>query len=230
MTALPLHRTIDHTLLKPDAAGAAVDRLIDEAIRYRFAAVCLPPCWVGHAAERLAASNVERSDDERTAVCTVVGFPLGYVDPRSRRDESRHALAAGATELDTVINIGWLKAGDDQRVRDDLEAWVTEARAHGGQDVVLKVILETCLLTAREKARGTELVAEAGADFVKTSTGFQASGATVEDVALLAKVAGRRLQVKASAGIRDAASARAMLDAGASRIGTSAGIAIVGGS
>jgi deoxyribose-phosphate aldolase len=151
---------------------------------------------------------------------------LGYVHPAARLAESRQAIEDGARELDTVLDVSWLKSGEDGRVLDDLAGWVRAMRKER-EGLILKVILEACLLTEEEKVRGTRLVAEAGADFVKTSTGFAKGGATVEDVALLARTAGGRIGVKASGGIRDAATARAMIAAGATRLGTSSGVAIV---
>ena len=209
---------IDHTLLKPEATAAEVARVIAEAREHGFASVCLPPVYAPMAAEGLAGTAVHTG--------TVVGFPLGYVHPAVRLAESLRAIEDGAEELDTVLNISWLKSGEEQRVLDDLAAWVSGVRA-ARQGLILKVILETCLLTEEEKARGTELVAVCGADFVKTSTGFAKGGATVEDVALLARIAAGRIGVKASGGIRDAAAARAMIAAGATRLGTSSGVAIV---
>ena len=213
-----LNRFIDHTLLRPEATAAEVALLLEEAAVHRFASVCLPPVYVAQAARRLAGTEVHAG--------TVVGFPLGYVQPEIRLAESRRAVADGAQELDTVLNLSWLKSGEDGRVRDDLAAWVAALRAER-EGLILKVILETALLTDEEKARGTRLVAEAGADFVKTSTGFAKGGATVADVALLFAAGAGRLAVKASGGIRDAATARALLAAGASRLGTSSGVALV---
>ncbi|HVR97676.1 MAG TPA: deoxyribose-phosphate aldolase [Thermoanaerobaculia bacterium] len=212
-------RYIDHTLLRPDATEGEVRRIVAEAAEHGFASVCIPPVYVALAAAGLAGTNV--------AAGTVVGFPLGYVHPEVRLAESRQALADGARELDTVLNVSWLKSGEDRRVLDDLAAWVEALRA-GRDGLILKVILETALLTDEEKVRGTGLVVAAGADFVKTSTGFAKSGATVEDVALLTRTVQGRIGVKASGGIRDAATARAMIAAGATRLGTSSGVAIVG--
>lgn len=209
---------VDHTLLKPDATEDAVRRLLDKAAEARFAAAMVPPCWVPLAAERLADTGV--------APATVIAFPLGYATPAARIDESRHALADGARELDTVINLSWLESGRDTRVADDLEGWVKAMRAEDPA-VVLKVIIETALLDDSGKRRATELVAASGADYVKTSTGFGPGGATVDDVRLLAEVAAGRCKVKASGGIRDLATARAMIAAGAGRLGTSNGLAIV---
>jgi len=218
MTA-PLARYIDHTLLRPEATGAEVRRLVAEAAEHGFASVCIPPVYVPLAAEILRGTPV--------AVGTVVGFPLGYVHPEVRRAESRLAVAEGAGELDTVLNLSWLKSGEDRRVLDDLAGWVEAMRA-GREGLIFKVILETALLTEEEKVRGARLVVEAGADFVKTSTGFSKGGATLEDVALLVRTVAGRIGVKASGGIRDAATARAMIAAGATRLGTSSGVAIVG--
>jgi deoxyribose-phosphate aldolase len=214
-----LARFIDHTLLRPEATEAEVRRLVAEAAEHRFASVCIPPVYVPLAAEALQGTQV--------AVGTVVGFPLGYVHPEIRRAESLQAVADGARELDTVLNLSWLKSGDDRRVLADLAAWV-DAMRRQPEGLILKVILETALLTDDEKVRGARLVVEAGADFVKTSTGFSKGGATVEDVALLARTVEGRIGVKASGGIRDAATARAMIEAGAKRLGTSSGVGIVG--
>jgi deoxyribose-phosphate aldolase len=218
--ALPLARYVDHTLLRPEATEGEVRRLIGEAAEHNFASVCIPPVYVPLAAAGLAGTAVHPG--------TVVGFPLGYVHPETRLAESRRAVTDGAVELDTVLDISWLKSGEDRRVLDDLAGWVRALRAER-EGLVLKVILETCLLADEEKVRGARLVVEAGADFVKTSTGFAKSGATVEDVALLARTVSGRIGVKASGGIRDAATARAMIAAGASRLGTSSGVAIVRG-
>lgn len=217
----PLASFIDHTLLRPDATEAAVRRLIAEAAEHRFASVCIPPVYVPLAAEGLRGTGVHTG--------TVIGFPLGYVHPAVRLAESRQAVADGAEELDTVLDVSWLKSGDDRRVLDDLAAWVEGIRQERS-GLLLKVILETALLSDDEKVRGARLVVAAGADFVKTSTGFSKGGATVEDVALLARTVEGRAGVKASGGIRDAATARAMIAAGATRLGTSSGVAIVGES
>ncbi|HEY4590820.1 MAG TPA: deoxyribose-phosphate aldolase [Thermoanaerobaculia bacterium] len=213
-----LARYIDHTLLRPEATEADVRKLVEEAAEHGFASVCIPPVYVPLAAEILRGTPV--------AVGTVVGFPLGYVHPEARRAESRQAVADGAQELDTVLNLSWLKGGDDHRVLSDLTGWVLAMRTER-DGLILKVILETALLTDEEKARGALLTVECGADFVKTSTGFSKGGATVEDVALLARTVGGKIGVKASGGIRDAATARAMIAAGATRLGTSSGVGIV---
>ena len=214
----PIARYIDHTLLKPDATRSDVRRLLAEAAQHRFAAVCLPPVYVALAAEALQGTTV--------AVCTVIGFPLGYVHPEVRKAESRVAVADGARELDTVLDVSWLKSGENRRVLDDLAGWVGALRAER-QGLILKVILETALLTDEEKIRGARLVAESGADFVKTSTGFAKGGATLEDVALLAQTVGGKIGIKASGGIRDLGTALAMIGAGATRLGTSSGVAIL---
>lgn len=210
----PLARYVDHTLLKPDASENAVRRLVEEAKRAGFAAAMVPPCWVGLAAAVLDGSEV--------APATVIGFPLGYVDPRVRLAEALMAVSEGARELDTVMNVSWLKSGDDARVADDLDGWV-EALRQVRPELVLKVIVETALLSDDEKRRAAELTANSGADFVKTSTGFGPGGATVADVALLAEVVDGRCRVKASGGIRDLETALAMISAGAERLGTSSG-------
>lgn len=213
-----LARYIDHTLLRPEATEADVRKLVEEAAEHGFASVCIPPVYVPLAAEILRGIPV--------AVGTVVGFPLGYVHPAVRRTESFQAVTDGARELDTVLDISWLKSGDDGQVLSDLAAWVGAMRRER-DGLILKVILETALLTDEEKVRGARLTVEAGADFVKTSTGFSKGGATVEDVALLARTVGGKIGVKASGGIRDAAMARAMIAAGATRLGTSSGVGIV---
>jgi deoxyribose-phosphate aldolase len=215
---MSLARYIDHTLLRPEATEAEVRLLLAEAAKHGFASVCIPPVYVPLAAEVLNGTSV--------AVGTVVGFPLGYVHPEIRRAESRQAILDGAGELDTVINLSWLRSGEDQRVLDDLAGWVGAMRKER-DGLILKVILETALLNDGEKIRGALLVADSGADFVKTSTGFAKGGATIADVTLLAQAVAGRIGVKASGGIRDAATARAMIAAGATRLGTSSGVGIV---
>ena len=207
---------IDHTLLKANATRAQIEQLCDEAAEHTFASVCVNSCWVSLAADRLAATPVK--------VCTVIGFPLGAMSTAGKAAEATCAVADGADELDMVINVGQLVAGEDDAVRADIAAVVEAARGR-----CVKVILETCLLTDEQIVRACELSVEAGATFVKTSTGFSTGGATVEDVALMRKTVGDRCHVKASGGIHNAAEAQAMVDAGADRIGTSSGIAIVEG-
>lgn len=212
---MKLNKTIDHTILNADATKEAVIKVIDEAKKYEFASVCLEPCWVSLAAERLKDSNVK--------VCTVIGFPLGANTKTVKAFEAKEAVENGADEVDMVLNIGALKSGDEAMVLEDMKA-VREA----AKDAVVKVILETCLLTDEEKKKACALAKEAGLDFVKTSTGFSTAGATVEDVKLMREAVGDRMGVKASGGIRDTKTAEAMIAAGASRIGASKSIAIIG--
>jgi deoxyribose-phosphate aldolase len=209
---------LDHTLLKPDATSADVLRLCEEAMHYRFACVCVNPCWIALAHSALSGSGV--------AVGTVVGFPLGASLTHNKREEAESALRLGARELDMVIHIGALKSGDNATVQSDVRTMVELAHDAGG---TLKAILETCLLTLEEKLRASEICVAAGVDFLKTSTGFSTGGATVEDVSLLRGVAGGRCGVKAAGGIRTLDAVRDMLEAGASRIGTSSGVAILEG-
>ena len=212
---MKLNKTIDHTILNADATKEAVIKVIDEAKKYEFASVCLEPFWVSLAAERLKDSNVK--------VCTVIGFPLGANTKTVKAFEAKEAVENGADEVDMVLNIGALKSGDDALVLEDMKA-VREA----AKDAVVKVILETCLLTDDEKKKACALAKEAGLDFVKTSTGFSTAGATVEDVKLMREAVGDTMGVKASGGIRDTKTAEAMIAAGASRIGASKSIAIIG--
>lgn len=212
---MKLNKTIDHTILNADATKEAVIKVIDEAKKYEFASVCLEPCWVSLAAERLKDSPVK--------VCTVIGFPLGANTKTVKAFEAKEAVDNGADEVDMVLNIGALKSGDEAMVLEDMKA-VREA----AKDAVVKVILETCLLIDEEKKKACALAKEAGLDFVKTSTGFSTAGATVEDVKLMREAVGDRMGVKASGGIRDTKTAEAMIAAGASRIGASKSIAIIG--
>ena len=209
---------IDHTLLRPDATAAEIDRLCDEALRHRFASVCVNGSWVRRSAEILAGSGV--------AVCAVVGFPLGAMASEVKAYEARRAIEDGACEIDMVIHVGALKSGDDEHVARDIAGVAEVCHRLGGS---LKVILETALLSDAEKVRGCELAKSAGADFVKTSTGFAKGGATVEDVALMRRTVGPTLGVKAAGGVRDAEGARALIAAGATRLGASASVAIVRG-
>ncbi|MBC7084277.1 MAG: deoxyribose-phosphate aldolase [Firmicutes bacterium] len=208
---------IDHTLLKPDATRDQIVKLCEEAKQYGFASVCVNPANVSLAASLLKGTPVK--------VCTVIGFPLGATTPTAKAIETRDAIANGATEVDMVINVGALKSGDYDLVKRDIEAVVEAARGKA----IVKVILETALLTDEEKVKACLLAKMAGADFVKTSTGFGPGGATVEDVRLMRKVVGTDMGVKASGGIRNLESARKMIEAGASRIGASASVAIVKG-
>lgn len=211
-----LARTIDHTLLAASATRSDVRVLCREALKEGFAAVCVNPCWVREAANQLRGTAVR--------VATVVGFPLGATTTVSKVAEARDALASGARELDMVLALGLLRSGEDDLVTADVAAVAAVAAETGA---VLKVILETGLLAAEEKVRAAGLAVAGGAHFLKTSTGFAAGGATVEDVALLRRCAPPGVEVKASGGVRTFAQARAMLAAGASRLGTSAGLAIL---
>ena len=209
-------RYIDHTNLKPDATPADIEKLCKEAIEYEFASVCVNPIYVPTAAAFLDSTLVR--------VCSVVGFPLGASTTYDKASETETAIDNGAAEIDMVIPVGLLKAGQYDRVMDDI-AEVVEA-ADGN---LVKVIIEACLLTDDEKKHACELAMEAGADFVKTSTGFSKGGATISDVKLMRSVVGPDMGVKAAGGIRDAQTALAMIEAGASRIGTSSSIAIFKG-
>lgn len=213
---MELNRMIDHTLLKANATRAQIEKLCDEALEYHFASVCVNTCWVPLAHEKLAGSDVK--------TCCVVGFPLGAMLPEAIAAETRLAVEAGADEVDMVINVGWLKDGDYDAVRDQIAGVV---KAAGGKCV--KVIIECCLLADEEKVKACELSVEAGATFVKTSTGFSTGGATVADVALMRKTVGDRCKVKAAGGIHTAEEAKAMVEAGADRLGCSAGIQIMQG-
>jgi deoxyribose-phosphate aldolase len=208
---------IDHTLLKPEASREDVEKLCLEALQFCFASVCVNPNWVALCAERLRDSGVK--------VCTVVGFPLGAHLPDVKAFETRRAVEQGAQEVDMVVNVGALKSKDYRLVEEDIRGVVQSA----GRDRVVKVILETALLDRDEKVMGASLAKAAGADFVKTSTGFGPGGATVEDVKLLREVVGPEIGVKASGGIRTQEDAQAMIAAGATRIGASASVKIVRG-
>ena len=213
-----LARYIDHTLLRPDAVAADIDKLCAEAAEYRFAAVCVNPTWVRHAVDDLRDSGV--------AVASVVGFPFGATPTEIKVFEARGAIRDGAREIDMVINIGALKSGMQARVREDIAAVVAVCHKAGA---LCKVIIETGLLTNEEKVTACRLAQQADADFVKTSTGYAKGGATVFDVALMRKTVGPKMGVKASGGIRTADDVRAMIAAGATRIGASAGVQIVMG-
>ncbi|HYH86479.1 MAG TPA: deoxyribose-phosphate aldolase [Pyrinomonadaceae bacterium] len=206
---------VDHTLLKPEASEADITRLCEEAAQYRFASVCVNPTWVKTSACVLRGSGVP--------VCTVVGFPLGATLADVKAYETRRAIYDGAREIDMVINIGALKSGDDCAVEYDIRAVVEAAHEHG---VLVKTIIETALLTDDEKVRACLAAKRAGADFVKTSTGFAKSGATVADVALMRRTVGQDMGVKAAGGVRGITDARAMVEAGATRLGASVGVKI----
>ena len=211
---MKINKFIDNTDLSQDADEKKIDKLIAEAKEHDFASVCVNSCWTKKCAEALKDSDVN--------VCVVVGFPLGAMDTKSKAFETKTAIENGADEIDMVINVGWLKSGRYSDVENDIR----EVKKACG-DKHLKVIIECCLLTDEEKVKACELSERAGADFVKTSTGFSKSGATVEDVALMRKTVGDRLGVKAAGGIRDGKTAVAMIKAGASRLGCSAGIKII---
>jgi deoxyribose-phosphate aldolase len=210
---------IDHTLLKPDAIPAEIEKLCAEARQYGFASVCINSSYVRLSAKLLTGSPVK--------VCTVIGFPLGAASTAAKVHETVQALKDGAREMDMVIHVGMLKSGDREYVRNDIAAVVAAAKT---EKALTKVILETCLLTDEEKTVACLLAKEAGADFVKTSTGFSKGGATVQDIALMRKTVGPGMGVKASGGIRTQEQALAMVAAGATRIGASASIVIVTGS
>ncbi len=205
---------IDHTLLKPEATPAQIEKLCAEAAEYHFASGCVNPVYIPLAARLLKGTGVK--------VCCVVGFPLGAIAPEQKAAEAASCAAMGAEELDMVIHVGAAKTGDWALVQRDIEGVVKAAAGH-----TVKVIIETCLLTDEEKVKACEAAKAAGAHFVKTSTGFSTGGATTHDIALMRKTVGPEMGVKASGGIRDYETAMAMIEAGANRIGASAGIAIV---
>lgn len=207
---------IDHTLLKPDATRADLEKLCREAAEFKFATVCVNPAWVSYCASQLRHTNV--------GVCTVVGFPLGATTPDVKNYETRRVIFDGAREVDMVINIGALKSGDVRLVERDIEAVAQACRDAG---VISKVIIEAAYLNDDEKVTACTLSKAAGADFVKTSTGFGPGGATVADVALMRRVVGADMGVKAAGGVRDLDGLKAMVAAGASRVGASAGVKIV---
>ena len=206
---------IDHTLLKAAATSADIKKICAEAREYRFASVCVNSCYAKLVTEELEGTGVK--------TCCVVGFPLGAMSTRAKAYEAKCAVEDGASEVDMVINVGALKEGNNQFVEDDIRA-VVEA----SKPAIVKVIIETCLLTDEEKVRACELSEKAGAAFVKTSTGFSTGGANTADVALMKKTVGDRLQVKASGGIHTPEEAKALIEAGADRIGASNGIALLG--
>lgn len=205
---------MDHTLLKADASKEQILKVCEEAKKYHFASVCVNSCWISLVAKELEGTGV--------TPCCVVGFPLGAMMTSAKATETRDAVAAGAREIDMVIHVGAIKSGDWDTVKEDIAA-VNAAKGAAK----LKVILETCLLTDEEKVRACEISKEAGADFVKTSTGFSAGGATATDVALMRRTVGEMMGVKASGGIRTLDDALDMIEAGASRLGVSAGVKIV---
>ena len=207
---------IDHTVLAPNATREKIEQICKEAQQWHFASVCVNSCWVSLCAKLLAKSEV--------MVCTVVGFPLGAMSTESKAFEAKRAVTDGADEIDMVINIGWLKNHDDDLVLDD----IAKVKQACGKKT-LKVIIETCLLTDEQKARACRLAKTAGADFVKTSTGFSTGGAKESDIRIMRKAVGPDLGVKASGGIHTYEEAKSLIEAGATRIGASSGIAIVEG-
>lgn len=206
---------IDHTMLKPDAVASAFDKLVQEALQYKFCSVCVNSGRVEYVARKLQGSGIK--------VCSVVGFPLGAMTSRSKAFETREAISDGASEIDMVINVGLLKAGDFHGVEEDIRAVRRATRAN----TVLKVIIETALLTQDEKVMACELSKKAGADFVKTCTGFSGGAASPEDIALMRQVVGRDMGVKASGGVRTYKTAIALIGAGANRLGCVSSVAIV---
>jgi len=217
MTTTNIAAMIDHTLLKPEATREQIESLCREAKEYKFASVCVNPTWVSTAKELLQGSEV--------MVCTVIGFPLGATTSETKAFETKNAIEHGADEVDMVINIGALKDHNDELVEKDIRAVVEAAKGKAHT----KVIIETSLLNKEEKIRACELSVKAGADFVKTSTGFSTGGATAEDIALMRQTVGPDLGVKASGGVRSTEDVQKMIEAGATRIGASSSIAIVNG-
>ncbi|MGC8777383.1 MAG: deoxyribose-phosphate aldolase [Candidatus Caldatribacteriaceae bacterium] len=217
LTPADLPPYIDHTLLKPDACASMIDKLCEEAIQYHFYSVCVNPYWVSFCARKLRGTGVK--------VCTVVGFPLGANDSRTKAFETRNAIESGADEIDMVINIGALKSRDLKTVEEDLWAVKRACRP----TTVTKAIIETCLLSDEEKVLVSELIKKVGFDFVKTSTGFSTGGATAHDVALIRRTVGPKMGIKASGGIRTFEDARLMILSGATRLGTSSSVKIVSG-
>lgn len=213
-----LAKYIDHTQLKPDTTKEKIQQIVDEAKEYEFASVCVNPYWVPFCYEHLKDTSVK--------VCTVIGFPLGATSTASKTFETKQAIKDGAAEVDMVINVGELKSNNDNIVQQDIEAVVNAAKGRA----LTKVIIETSLLTEDEKIRACNLAKAAGADYVKTSTGFSGGGASIEDIKLMRQTVGNEMGVKASGGVRDLESTKAMIEAGATRIGASAGIDIVNGN
>jgi len=213
-----MEKYIDHTLLKPESTDMDVQKVCLDAKKYNFKSVCINPGWVKYTADLLKDSDVE--------TCTVIGFPLGANTSKVKAFEAEQAVKEGATEVDMVINIGALKSDDYALVYDDIKAVVDAVKGKA----LVKVIIEACLLNDNEKVRACEAAKRAGADFVKTSTGFSTGGATLEDVKLMRKTVGPDMGVKASGGVRSIEDAKAMIEAGATRIGTSNGVAIVEGN
>ena len=223
MNNLELAKMIDHTILKANATQSDIEKLCEEAKKYNFASVCVNPYWVSLASALLKNSTVK--------VCTVIGFPLGATSSESKAYETEIAILQGADEVDMVINVGAMKNNKTDIVENDILSVVNSARKTGktqNKNIIVKVILETCYLTKDEIKNACLCAKNAGADFVKTSTGFGTGGATVEDVSLMKETVGETMQVKASGGIRDYETAIKMIEAGATRLGTSSGISIIG--
>ncbi|MBQ7992184.1 MAG: deoxyribose-phosphate aldolase [Solobacterium sp.] len=212
---MKLSKYIDHTQLKPEANKAKIKMLCAEAAEYDFASVCVNPCWIETAREALKGTDVK--------VCTVIGFPLGAMTTAAKVFETKDAIEKGAEEIDMVIDVGMLKDGEDDYIVNEIKAIKEACGGH-----ILKVIIEACLLTDEEKARACKDAEKAGADFVKTSTGFSTGGATVEDVKLMRASVSENVKVKAAGGIRDKETFEAMIEAGAERIGTSSGAKLIG--
>lgn len=213
---MELNKYLDHTALKPNATKSEIDNLIDEAIKYQFASVCVNPTWIEYANSKLKSTDVK--------VCTVIGFPLGANTTATKVFETKDAIAKGATEIDMVINIGNLIDGNNQYVENEIREIKQACK-----DITLKVIVETCLLTDEQKETVCNLVVNAGADFIKTSTGFSTGGATEADIKLFKSVVQDNCLIKASGGVRNLEDAKIMINAGANRIGTSGSVAIVSG-
>ena len=211
-----VNKYIDHTVLKPETTKSQILKLCEEAKQYDFASVCVNPTWVSTCAEQLKGTDVK--------VCTVIGFPLGATLKEVKAFETKCAIEAGATEIDMVINVGAAKDQNWELVYEDIKAVVDAANG-----VLVKVIIETCLLTDEEKVKACEMSVKAGANFVKTSTGFSTGGATAADVALMRQTVGENVGVKASGGVRTAEDMKTMVEAGANRIGTSGGVSLVQG-
>jgi len=218
MSAAELAKYIDHTLLKPEAVTSQFEQLCDEAIKYKFKSVCVNSGWVPFVAKKLKGSGIK--------ICSVVGFPLGGMDSRSKAFEAKSAIASGADEIDMVINIGVLKSGNLKFVEEDIRTIKRACRSA----TILKVIIETILLTEKEKILACEIAKKAGADFVKTSTGFSGGGATVQDVVLMRRIVGPKMGVKASGGIRNYNQAVALINAGANRLGCGSSVAVITGA
>ncbi|MDR1219374.1 MAG: deoxyribose-phosphate aldolase [Treponema sp.] len=212
MTDQEILACVDHTLLKATATWDEIAKLCDEAVRYKTASVCIPPCYVKRA----------REDFPGLAVCTVIGFPLGYSATQSKITEAETALADGASEIDMVVNIAWIKSGLFGSVEDEIRRIKKSAG-----DAILKVIVETCYLTEQEKIHMCEITANAGADYIKTSTGFGVAGATLEDVALFRTYTGKKVKIKAAGGIKTKEAMIALLEAGCSRIGSSSAVDLI---